>query len=542
MSVAIGCGDNGGGTGGRGGTGGSGGTAGTGGTGGRDSGPDAPMPDAMNPDAATASCEPSAIVELTIASGMNSATHMGTTMGAPMGLEPMTQGCTGPMTGPEVVHHLRVPGTGTIRIDATTDDAATTADTVLYVQTQCGGGNELACNDDAANATTMFTSTVRFNTTGGTDLYLVVDTYMNASNAGPYKLTVKARPEKSMGQSCDPAGMTDVCVVPLACLGTTPTCQVDPSAPVLTKAESFWADSTMSTMFLYLTGTDTEGNTNGVTVVFKDASGASLGGGSATLNGLMGMMSFTAYPVRGDGTGAASLDVYLTDATMKQSNTVNSPIRTEKALNMSCDPMLNAPDECFAELVCTNMSCAVAAGTNTACTAATTIQLGAANAVTGSITNTTADQFRGSCFYFPGGGEKAYKVTLPAVPAGTLKWDLIATTIDTPAFDPMTMLDTYVYVRTTCNDPSATSEKGCNDDDPNAASGDLRSTATAQNLDPGMYFVFVDAAVQPTASRSYKLTVTSRNVLASGQTCDPMGVMNRCQMGVCPTTGAATCP
>src|SRR5262249_54106212 len=154
-----------------------------------------------------------------------------------------------------------------------------------------------------------------------------------------------------------------------------------------------------------------------------------------------------------------------------------------------------------------------------------------------TIPDTAAATFEGSCFYFPGaGGDKGYKVTVPAPTTGQTGHDIIATTGTTATFDGMTMVDTYVYVRTTCGGPGT--EIACDGD---IGSQDFRSTATAMERPAGNYFVFVGTSAKGMGT-NFTFNVTLRPVLATGQTCDPMGVTNRCHANPCPSTGTAVCP
>jgi hypothetical protein len=136
-------------------------------------------------------CLASNIVQLSFPTGAMSVSYTGTTTGKPTSLDPMTEGCGMTPSGPEVVHHLVVPGTGTFALTASTDDPATTAgDTVVYITTACRGGNELTCNDDG-NGGNHNSTTDQITVTGGQELFIVVDTYdTDPMNAGAYKLTV----------------------------------------------------------------------------------------------------------------------------------------------------------------------------------------------------------------------------------------------------------------------------------------------------------------------------------------------------------------
>jgi hypothetical protein len=136
------------------------------------------------------------------------------------------------------------------------------------------------------------------------------------------------------------------------------------------------------------------------------------------------------------------------------------------------------------------------------------------------------------CEYTADATEKVLAVT---VPAGT--FDLLATT-NLAANPPE--LDTVLYVRTTCE--NETTELVCDDDYAGAPDGDYRSVAIVENVPAGTHFVFVDGYAPFDATTSIALELRLRPVLATGASCDPAGVMNRCASGACPTGAPATCP
>jgi hypothetical protein len=140
------------------------------------------------------SCDPNAIILVTMPDGMTTMSMMGDNSTAQAMLDPQTAGCLNngnspppPPTGPETVYGFVVPGSGTKQLTASTDDPSTAADTVVYIATACGGGTELACNDDAGMDNTN--STVTASVMGGQTVYIVVDSY-DSDSAGAYKLTL----------------------------------------------------------------------------------------------------------------------------------------------------------------------------------------------------------------------------------------------------------------------------------------------------------------------------------------------------------------
>ena len=548
----AGCGDNGGNTGGSGGHAGSGGSGGTGGS----------LPDGSAGSGGSGGSDGGAMAcdspqNLPIPSGMTSATATGDNSTAPATLDPMTTGCrfgSDGGTGGEVAFRVTIPGTGNFQLTASTVDPNTTADTIVYIQTQCGAGQELGCNDDAAaGGTTASTATAAV--TGGQTVFVIVDSY-DSTSGGAFTLNVSIKPLKMMGDNCDVNGVTDVCATGLICTppgGSTHTCQQD-TAPTLASVELFTQGSGSNAVLVaFVSGSDPDGDMVGVAINAKDASGNSIGTGTLPL-GLApsispfgSMAHFTSISSLGfgelptgiaDGSGnivpIASIDFQLVDSLSMMSATINKTIATFKNLTQACSASVNAPDECLGELSC-NTVCTAPAASATACAAATALTIG--TAATGTLAATDPDHFEGSCFYQNGGPDKVYTVVVPAPGANQTANDLIVDTTTSAQFDN-TMRDTYVYVRSTCADPST--EKGCNDD-VSASSGEYRSKAEARDLAAGTYFVFVDSSFNGPGT-AYSVKATLRPVLASGQTCDPAGVTNRCHGAACPMTGTAVCP
>jgi hypothetical protein len=97
-------------------------------------------------------------------------------------------------------------------------------------------------------------------------------------------------------------------------------------------------------------------------------------------------------------------------------------------------------------------------------------------------------------------------------------------------------IDTVIYVRRTCVDPST--EIACIDD-----LDGLRAHVEILAIPAGTYAIFDERYGMMTAMPvTVPLTVTLRPVLATGAACDPAGAMNRCAMGPCPAMGTAVCP
>jgi large repetitive protein len=124
--------------------------------------------------------------------------------------------------GPEDVYELRIQTPKVVV--ATTDNAATTADTVLYLRSAdcANNSSEMACNDDDAMAMTAGTSTLTQSISTPGTYYLVVDAH-DSGSGGAYDLSVKFLTGE--GEVCsgpDDCGPGLVCRIPLG--GTQKVC------------------------------------------------------------------------------------------------------------------------------------------------------------------------------------------------------------------------------------------------------------------------------------------------------------------------------
>ncbi len=123
----------------------------------------------------------------------------------------MSPSCGG--SGPEAVYELRISQPKVVV--ATTDNPATTADTVLYLRTaDCmNNTSELICNNNDPMASNTTASTITYSVTTPGTYYLVVDSW--DSTGGAYALTVKFLTGE--GQACsgpDDCGPGLVCRIP----------------------------------------------------------------------------------------------------------------------------------------------------------------------------------------------------------------------------------------------------------------------------------------------------------------------------------------
>lgn len=158
----------------------------------RDNGPVVTDPCAMN-----------AIVDLTTRMpGMDGAvTYEGDTLSAPEtgGLTP-PMGCVtgGAPAGFQRVHRYRMRSTAILTV--TTNSKATDFDTVVLLNTMCGRGTSLGCNDDIAqdntNSAVRTTSPIMM----GTDVFIAVGGY--DTEQGSYELSIRETTPIAIGSQC----------------------------------------------------------------------------------------------------------------------------------------------------------------------------------------------------------------------------------------------------------------------------------------------------------------------------------------------------
>jgi hypothetical protein len=77
---------------------------------------------------------------------------------------------------------------------ATTDDAATRFDTVLYLRATTCDGAAVTCGDDVDAPAGNFRSTLSASALAPGTYYLFVDGSSATAGTGPYRLTVTATP------------------------------------------------------------------------------------------------------------------------------------------------------------------------------------------------------------------------------------------------------------------------------------------------------------------------------------------------------------
>jgi hypothetical protein len=457
-------------------------------------------------------------------------------------VRPQTLGCSAGPTGPEVAYAIAVPA-GEFHLLASTESATgTTADTILYLQTACGGGAELGCNDDLG---LPGPSQLSVAVSGPRTLYLVVDSLAASPRppADAYHLTVTLTAAVQGGAACTPVqpGRTDPCGQGFLCppaAGAGATCVV-PTAPVIDAVELFpQIGETATLATLFLSAHDAQGDWRDLTLVFRGLAGAPLDAQVLGLADSWGEVALVQSPQPVSAPeGTVSVDVTVTDSAGLSAPTVSAVLVPWSTLGQSCNAVLAAPDPCLGELMCAAGACAAGGAATTACAQARTITFG--TEVAGTAADLVADTFEGSCSLERGGHDLVFRAVLPALAGGGVGWDLLASTANPNVpWDYRTQLDTSLYVRAACADPAT--EVACDDD---VTLTDLRTQVVAMNLAPGSYYVYLDTS-SPSENGSalgYAFVVRARAVLAPGSACDPSGVDNRCQGPAC-LASSGTCP
>lgn len=478
--------------------------------GGADAGTDGMMmlPDSTTPDAPPGMCSDARVVELT----MGEQQVMGDTTGE-AATRTLGEGCGDGPTGQELLA-FEIPGSGNVGVRFSLVNEITDFDSTVEVRPEgCDDVTESLCFDDVSLFETR--SEGSFIATGGDTIYVIVTGY-DSEEAGPWAM--------------------DIVVTP------------NPTAPVLTGGTVLRVDD--ARLELSLSGTDANGDAAGYVITFLDDSGAAIGldldEDPATPDDtefpiefdtdVSGMTTFTTTNRFGgldnfEPLGAATqVRVYLFDGFELESASMTFDLVdvTESGLEGPC---VEGESVCADALVCEEEVCVIPAATIAACDAATVVTLtpGTPSVQTASIA-ASEGVLTASCGN-TNGDEALYRVT---VPAGA--FDLIATTVR--AANDIESVDTVVYVQSFCGDPSTEGEDGCNDDF--IEEEDFRSTVALSDVTAGTYTVGVEIWRGATEATTVELAITLRPVLASGQSCDPTGVANRCADTECAGT-PATC-
>ncbi len=465
---------------------------------------------------------------VTLAAGAQMVT--GNTTGHTTGLVSLGA-CGGPTDQPqpaEVVYALTLPGTASddvvVSYTLLNDGTDAMFDTTTQIRTACATtptDPATSCFDDTP-AEDDYRSTGQFSGAGGSVVFLVVSGYRQPDtgfvNSGAFEVDF--------------------------------TTYVNPTAPTFTSGTAMLVDG--NDLDVSIMGMDAQGAALGIQYAFLDGAGTPIGldldGDPATaavsdLQGdfrpaITGMTTFTGvYRVTGlsDFPEVAANAQSLRVAIYSQTGLVSAPeamVAITRASTVHVGETCDATHLCGTGVDCTTGVCTVPAGVMALCDGATAITLDAQQMATQHVAFTTDEGLlEGDCAGAGGGGGDEWVYTL-TVPAGN--WDLLASTTPNGTMDP----DTVVYVRdASCGDP--TQEIACNDD---VMMGVLASSIELRDIAVGEHFLVVDVWDTLTAAAETDLTVRLRPVLATGATCDPAGMQNRCAGAACPATGTAVCP
>jgi hypothetical protein len=453
----------------------------------------------------------------------------GDTTGGPVGRD-LGSECGNPAAArfsPSDVIAYTVPGDGTVALEFTMVNTVTDAmyDSVIQVRTACemipAATFPPTCFDDAVR-NEEFRSAGAILAEGGTTIYFLVSGYAETplegfTDQGVYRLEVTARANTVptlLGGQWQVVGE----VVRGSMMGMDP--DMDPNGFVATF-------QTEDGMPVDLNGSGTVDAGDDVSFFFDNLDTID---GMAVYTGTTAITGLAALIADLDIT-QASTRIFDVPFSTSEPMVLPVTVATEVGLGDACDAM----NVCVTPLTCseTSMECEASAAVITACEAATALTIAAptttttSSAVQSGMLDMGAGLFEGSCSN-TFGAEELFTVT---VPAGA-NVDVIATTDVTPTMDT----DTVAYIRSTCADPL--DELVCDDDGGTTIAN--ASVAILEDAEPGTYTVFVEPFETRTEPVPYGLQVSLRPVLATGATCDPMEVDNRCAEGPCPKAG--TCP
>jgi cysteine-rich repeat protein len=436
----------------------------------------------------------------------------------------------GGASGVEKVHVYRTAVRANVVI--TTEDPATTIDSIVYVRSVCTVFESGRCDDNAgAGNTSLLTLN---DVAAGTVLFVFVDApNFTGGNLGPYGLLVTEQPIRASGESCDPAGVADRCDAGLLCLGSLCTAA---TPPTVADVDAF--DLGGGRVRVVVSGGDANADAAAMETTFLDATGASIGSPDFFTPGLTpNPAGLTSYRVKGEvsglsGRGAAQVRVQMRDTTgLRSTPPVVAligalPVRAPDA---ACDT------EAFVDRCADGLRCEGTAPTPGVCRpipgygCAGAIDLNTAGTRSGNTWTYTGSNGQSalsdiSTLGCGGAGLDVYHVyTLPE------RADVTFTTQDAG-----TLIDTVLYVRTVCT--NAATELACNND---IRAGLSSSTVTLSTVAAGVTLsVVVDTANFGVGAYVLKTTLTS--IRSAGQGCDATGATSRCEAGlIC--LGNATC-
>lgn len=455
--------------------------------------------------------------DATLAAGVNMLS--GNSSG--MGMVLSRGGCGGTALAPQEIIEVTIPGAATestgVRFSLQLAGTAETFDTVVEVRETCADAATALCFDDFNGD---YRSAGAFSAPGGSTRYFVVTGFAppfmaGNTSSGPWQMGVEIVPNQH--------------------------------APVLTSATVLTIGSNVR---LGVVGSDADGDANFARVTFLDAGGtpvpfdldadtdtpdvtdvffeldAPLGAtaGEATSE-LAELADFAGWA------NVVTATVVVIDDFQAESAEVTATEMTGMYADVgdACD----ATNVCRAGILCETAVCTIPAPVLAVCDAATTLALTPGTPATTVVTVPTGDgvitNTDGGCTDSLVAGEALVDITLPT---GT--WDLVANTAGAMTADT----DTVLFLVRTCGDTG--SQVACTDDE---ETGTIESSLLEVSaLTAGDYTLVVEVYGGADAATPVNLSVSLLEVLATGATCDPAGVANRCATGVCPATGTAVCP
>jgi hypothetical protein len=453
-------------------------------------------------------------------------------------------GCTGANTENEVVHHVTI--TERSRVRASTNNFGTGSfDTIVYVRTECDvASSEIACNDDFGG---LASEVLIDEVTAGTELYVVVDSYDGQALPLAYELTVTQEEILGEGETCDPTQQQNICDTGLVCSIATgaPVCDQPLGPPTVTGGGGQFAENHRH-LTVQFEGSDPDGDIMSVllSILDADAMPLDLNGdgapdefdvtgnlpdplpGNLTVSGTMTFLGFDAV---NDSPRFQFVRWRLVDSAGDSSVNFDAPILHPEFLGPG-DTCGTGNPVCQGELTCTAMTCEIPAAATAACAAA---DAGTPITASGTYPVTIAagapDNLEGTCWWEQGHGETILTVDVTVASRLTARTDAAPSAND---------LDTYVYLRTDCDDP--TTELGCNDDINPA--GDFRSILSVE-VQPGSYYLVIDGSSDDglTPSGDIGVQVDLVELVGLGEPCTPEigGLSNCASPNICgdPTGG-----
>ncbi len=414
----------------------------------------------------------------------------------------------------EVIYAVTAPADGLM--EASTDNALTDFDTILYVLTDCGDlGTEVACNDDVAQGVT--TSTASWDATAGTTYYIVVDGFQST---GGFELSVEQAVcgdgAVAGDEQCDDNNTDsgDGCDASCNWECTDDANEDDDDIASATSLAGATFPATAAGQVLCPGDLNEEIGVYGdwweLTVAEGEYVSANVAGG-ASLTTTCADQTLSVALVDGDiqtlaggdtsegecasfdvepAPGTYYLVVFGGDQTVAPQD---YEVTVDVGVSVCGDGVQTGVEECDDNNTDPGDGCSptcVAEDATCNVVSAAEASIGGA-ALTGDTSVGTDDHEPQACSLGGGAPEDVYSLTVTE-----------DTTIIVSLENENTDFDTTLYVRSSCTDPG--SEIACNDDSPN---GGLESALFFEALKDETYYIFVDG--YDTASGAYGLELSS---------------------------------